>query len=164
LEKGFIDIPTNRAKRLIFKAAQPRSRTILALPRHELGSLVRAHRFAEKLVYRMQVYGQRIDPPAGRHLDPVNIMAEPGKSVDPVPDLDIIGMKDVGAVSVHHHTGLRVAFGVAIAGQMIAAFDDCDHMAGFGKLARDHRPGKTSPDNQHLHCEQASRWKTRLST
>ncbi len=130
----------------VFGSATERSASRL----DEGARLIRPHGLAEELVDRVQVDRHRIDLVPARRLDPVGIGHEALEAVDVIPDLAVIGMKDVRAVDMHHHACFGIALGMAIAGDMAAGVEDLDLMPGERQFAADHGAGKTCADNGDL--------------
>ena len=118
-------------------------RTLRSCP-DERGRLGRAHRRAEELVDREQVDRQRVHLPADGGHDPVVVRAHVAEAIDVLPHVLELRVEDVRTVDVHHHVGVRVADGVAVAGDVVAAVEHADAMAGLGELPGDDRAGEAS--------------------
>ncbi|MNZ58511.1 hypothetical protein D3C78_765230 [compost metagenome] len=97
----------------------------------------------------MQIDRQRIDALAARRLDAVLVGHERLEAVHIVPDFLVVGMEDMRTVNMHHDASLTVAFGVAIAGNVVAGVDDVDHMACQCKLPANDCAGKPGAHNDN---------------
>ena len=64
----------------------------------------------------------------------------------PSNDAVTIGMENVGAIVMYHHT-MRIRTVIRIAGDVRAAVDHLDAIAGVGCFSRHHATGKTGTDD-----------------
>ena len=136
-EECLVQTLADKAQRLFLKRLRIQDAGV-GLRGQEGPRLIRAHGGIEELVDGVQVDRQRIDPPARGGLDLVLVGSEGFVAVDIIPDLGVIGVKDVRAVDMHHHPGFGIAFGMAIACDMRPRIDDGDLMPRLGQMAANH--------------------------
>ena len=74
---------------------------------------------AEELIYRRQVHGQRIHLAFRDRFDFMVIRHHLAETIDVLPDMLMLRVKNVRPIGMHHHTCF-VASRVAVSGDMIA--------------------------------------------
>ena len=153
LEKGLVEITPDKAQRLLFKALRLFDRGLRLGLRDKGARLIWAQGFAKELIDGVQVHRQGKDLAPGGGFHPVFIGPEAGKLVHILPDLGVIGVKDMGPVDMQQHPGVRIAGGMAIAADMIATVHHLDLMARLGQMPPDHRTREPGPHHQELACD-----------
>ena len=102
--------------------------------------LVRRVRGPVELVDRPKVDGHRVDLATVHGLDVVHVPGERGELVGVLPDGFVGGVEQMGAVLVDLDAGCRVAGGVGVAADVIAAVKDEDVAATVRHAFRDSEP------------------------
>ena len=114
--------------------------------------LIGAQGCAEELVHRVQVHRQGVDLTLVGRFHAVLVGLEGGVALDIVPDLVVAGVEDMRPVGMHHHAGVRVARGVAVARDVGAAVHDRGGQAGLGERARHDGARKARAHHQETVC------------
>ncbi len=84
------------------------------------------------------------------------------EAIDVFPDPLDVGVEDVGPVLVDHHPGLAVTGRVAIAGDVVAGFEDDDLVPFLGKLAANDRPRESGTNYPETQSQRLSVGKSRI--
>jgi len=146
-EERLIKIRTDKTQRLFLKRFWICDGQV-CLRLNKSTGLVRSHGLEKKLVYCVQVDRQGKDLPQAGRFYPVLIWQERPEAVHIGPNFFVIGMKNMGAVDVHHDACVRIAFGMAVAANMSSRINDCYVMTRFCQSATDHRARQSSAYHQ----------------
>ena len=112
---------------------------------------VRAVVPAEELCHQTQPHRKLIGLPAVHGEHPVLIIGEFGELTCVIPHPGVGGVEQVGAVSVDLDTGLRFGFGVGVAADMAALFDDQHPLAQLsGHAFGDRQTEESGSDNDEV--------------
>ena len=144
-EKGLVEVITEECEGLLLKSLGIGDRFVAQIGNEFLG-LRRRHAGAEELVDRVEVDWQRIDLALVGGLDSVHIGHHLAEAVDVVPDLLIVSMEDVRAVFVDLDASLRIALGMAVAGDVWALIDDMHRMPLLRQFAGNYRAAESGTD------------------
>ncbi len=109
-----------------------------------------AHGSTEELVHGVEVDREGVDLSIDGGLDPTDVGHHLSVLVHEVPDLFVIGVKDVGAVLMQHDSCAVVSLGMAVPADMVPLVDDETGDACFGELARDDHSREPRSYDQYL--------------
>ncbi len=78
-------------------------------------------------------------------------MLRSGQAGNEMPYACVVRMKDVRPVDVPHYASLGIAFGIAVAADMVRGFDDLNGAVAFRERAGNGRPDMPTPAYKQPH-------------